>query len=334
MANITSQLSHRDPLVSLIIPTRNRPETVLRTLVSIRDASDVNTNQSCEIIILDNDSHDPEGHLNRATQVSPNVSLIRNGANLGLHGSLLKAFELARGEFVFLSSDEDVPDLVALERLLKSECSLALSSFVVNVCRNGERYGRYLSSRELAPKDFHRGVHYMSGVGIRTSSVVPFLSYLYQIEDNEFLRIYPHIALLLVSSSQGGRCRFWSDMVVRSGEQSNTSEIRGQFDYKGPQARVSHAVGLSDLLAHLSQEILVNPSVRKDWDEFERLYWRNMPNLLAHDGGMLSSKALQGLTEALSIRRAMLRLVGRNVVRIRSAKPCRALLLTLGKSLR
>jgi glycosyltransferase involved in cell wall biosynthesis len=95
-------LEHK-PKVSVLVPTYNRSKY-------LKDAVDSILNQSFvdfEIIIVDNCSNDDTANVVLTYQDS-RIQYIFNELNIGAVGNYNKALRLARGEYVYLFSDDDV----------------------------------------------------------------------------------------------------------------------------------------------------------------------------------------------------------------------------------
>lgn len=100
------------PLVSVGIPTYNRPEGLRRTLECIRNQS----YRNLEIIISDNCSETVETRAVALahTQADSRVRYHRQERNIGLEANFKFLLEQAKGEFFFWAADDDewTPDFV------------------------------------------------------------------------------------------------------------------------------------------------------------------------------------------------------------------------------
>jgi glycosyltransferase involved in cell wall biosynthesis len=103
--------------LSITIPTYNRPEQLIRTLRSIFDCI---IPDHVEIIILDNASPIPVEKLvcDELPHAAPCVRFIRNPSNIGLAANLMRCFEHAQGEWVWLLGDDDTLHLGAIRTIL------------------------------------------------------------------------------------------------------------------------------------------------------------------------------------------------------------------------
>jgi glycosyltransferase involved in cell wall biosynthesis len=100
-------------LVSVGIPTYNRPEGLRRTLGCITAQSYTNL----EIIVSDNCSPTPEPErvVREFMARDPRISLHRQGSPLGISGNFQFVLRQARGEFFMWAADDDewAPDFVS-----------------------------------------------------------------------------------------------------------------------------------------------------------------------------------------------------------------------------
>jgi|GEM_PF-1826261 len=102
------------PLVTVGIPTFNRPAGLQRTLDCIRNQ----TYQNLEILISDNSSTTAETRAVALAheQADPRVRYHRQTQNIGLEANFKFLLAQARGEFFFWAADDDewTPDFVAV----------------------------------------------------------------------------------------------------------------------------------------------------------------------------------------------------------------------------
>jgi len=108
-------VSHGSPLISIVIPTWNRPTLVARLVGAINAADD---QDDLDIVVVDNDSEDKKWtQLQQVAASHKNVRLYRNPFNIGMTPNWNKAIEYARGEWVVFMCDDDMfmPD--SIERI-------------------------------------------------------------------------------------------------------------------------------------------------------------------------------------------------------------------------
>lgn len=134
------------PLVSVIIPTHNRKEYVVRAINSVL----FQTYKIIEILIIDDFSHDGtfEILLNLSKQYNQVISL-RNEINLGPAGTANKGIIQAKGKYIAMLDDDDVwCDSNKLKKqvaFLENNSEYVLvGGGVVKVNKKGEEISRYL----------------------------------------------------------------------------------------------------------------------------------------------------------------------------------------------
>lgn len=113
------------PLVSVIIPTYNRPHYLQEAIASVMKQTYVNL----EIIVSDDCSLESPAAIIDAFD-DPRIRLRRNPTNLGVGLNVTRAFQEARGEYVASLNDDDIwsPDFVAkLVPFLEANSELALA---------------------------------------------------------------------------------------------------------------------------------------------------------------------------------------------------------------
>lgn len=116
-------MSIESPLISIVIPTWNRPDLVAR-LVGIINAADAG--EDLEIVIVDNDSKQENWtQLQSVASMHRNVRLYRNSVNIGMTPNWNKAIDYARGQWIGFMCDDDMfkPDSIKCVRQLISTAS-------------------------------------------------------------------------------------------------------------------------------------------------------------------------------------------------------------------
>jgi glycosyltransferase involved in cell wall biosynthesis len=114
-----------NPLVSIIIPTYNRP-TYLQTAIASVLAQTI---QNYELIISDDCSLESPQAIIEAL-VDPRIRFRRNSTNLGVALNVTHALQLARGKYVATLNDDDQWTKDFLEKLiapLEADASLVLA---------------------------------------------------------------------------------------------------------------------------------------------------------------------------------------------------------------
>ena len=100
--------------LSICIPTYNRCEALKSTLEHLVQIE----RNDVEIIVSDNASDDKTevyvGDFNDSR-----VKYFKNETNLGANWNVIKSFSRARGEYVFICSDEDLVVHSALDKIIE-----------------------------------------------------------------------------------------------------------------------------------------------------------------------------------------------------------------------
>ncbi|MGH9102665.1 MAG: glycosyltransferase family 2 protein, partial [Acidimicrobiales bacterium] len=102
------------PLISVLIPTRNRRDLLRQALASAR----MQTYPNFEILVSDNASDDGTKELlDDAAASDPRVSVVRHGSDISGLPNFLHVLGRARGELVKFLCDDDLLAPTNLERL-------------------------------------------------------------------------------------------------------------------------------------------------------------------------------------------------------------------------
>lgn len=151
------------PLISYIIPTYKRLDTLKDTIISILEQERV---FSYEVLIVDNSSDFSENNESKkyVTELKDeHIKYYINEANLGQVGNWNRAFELARGKYVSMIHDDD---------LLVYDYSVKIKQYIdmaeqmddkIGVLKgrriyysDGEKLPEYIPPKELSLKGFYK----------------------------------------------------------------------------------------------------------------------------------------------------------------------------------
>lgn len=104
----------KQPLVSVVIPTFNRKEKLIRLIQSVQKS----TYKNLEIIVVDDASTD--GTYEVVKKAFPKVKIIRNEKELLLASSRNVGIKNSNGAFVFLIDDDNVVNSATISSLTKT----------------------------------------------------------------------------------------------------------------------------------------------------------------------------------------------------------------------
>lgn len=156
------------PLLSIIVPTFNRPQSTVRALDSIGDLEGIDH----EIIVVDDASDEPfgnfvPGHLGDA------ITLVRHHTNKGAGAARNTALDLARGRLItFLDSDDRLLPGTLRERVNFASAQglddgANAATLIGCAWHDFSEAGDYLRTRTpietRSPSDFYRGCWFSPG---------------------------------------------------------------------------------------------------------------------------------------------------------------------------
>jgi len=108
--------TEKKPLVSIVIPTYNRREVLLRLLKSLL----ISTYKNIEIIVVDDASNDGTFEaLQTKFKGNKIIKLIRNKRNLFAAGSRNEGIKYTKGKYIFFIDDDNVVDRNTISELIK-----------------------------------------------------------------------------------------------------------------------------------------------------------------------------------------------------------------------
>lgn len=160
------------PLVSVVVPTYDRPDRLTRALESVA----AQTYRNIEVLVVDDCSPTPLRPVVDAVDLRSLVAVVylRNEENLGGNGSRIRGIEAATGEFVAFLDDDDEwkPTKIArqVETFAAGDDYLGLVYVGTEFVRDGTVVNRVINTiRGWVTEDLLRGesISEYSGVMVR-----------------------------------------------------------------------------------------------------------------------------------------------------------------------
>ncbi len=116
------------PLVSIVLPTYKRAKLLAQAVASVLAQS----HENWELIVVDDHSPDDTPQVMAAFD-DPRIRYVRNDPNLKLPRTLNRGFALARGELLTWTSDDNLFDPHAIERMVarlqRGDCDLVYADY-------------------------------------------------------------------------------------------------------------------------------------------------------------------------------------------------------------
>ncbi|MBV8753790.1 MAG: glycosyltransferase [Hyphomicrobiales bacterium] len=150
----------RAPLATVVIPTYNDAHLLLGALERFQAQTWANV----EIVVADDGSHQPvEPTVRSWPGYDERITVVRRAMNGGVPAALQAGLERARGDFVHLSSTNDLvePDflqtnIAALERYPRAGLSFTDAGIIMDPGNEREPFPLHLAPREtwFGPEDF------------------------------------------------------------------------------------------------------------------------------------------------------------------------------------
>lgn len=116
------------PLVSIVLPTYKRAKLLAQAVASVLAQS----HQNWELIVVDDHSPDDTPQVMAAFD-DPRIRYVRNDPNLKLPRTLNRGFALARGELLTWTSDDNLFEPHAIERMVarlqRGDCDLVYADY-------------------------------------------------------------------------------------------------------------------------------------------------------------------------------------------------------------
>ncbi len=205
-----------DNSLTITIPTYNR-NAILKANLQVLLPQTINL---CNIIVIDNHSDvSVEETLREELNEYPNLKVVRNKANVGLSGNLIKCFEICKTEWVWLIGDDDktLPDAVntVCEYTAKYPDAHYIN-FTSDLVNRNPKLVRQTDTEAVGADEFIEKIDDFSNVvflsvGIyKTSQVRNYIRFAYLFS----YTLAPHTALLLASLNEKSKIIFSSKEII------------------------------------------------------------------------------------------------------------------------
>ena len=156
------------PKLSIVIPTYNRADKLLRLLINIEaEVVDANLSDRIRVVVSDNaSSDDTQTKVSKFNATKFDLSYFRQEENIGFDGNVRFLYDVAESDYVWFISDDDIllPGSIGMvmNGLLETEPDVLLFSFIQP---RGSEYRTFNSPNQFAvitdPKEIIRFIiHY------------------------------------------------------------------------------------------------------------------------------------------------------------------------------
>ncbi len=213
------------PKLSFCIPTYNRGQRVFECVTHILK----HPSKEIEVVVCDNNSPDNTKEILKKIK-DKRFKYHKNKTNLGFSKNLIKVLKKAKGEFLFLLSDEDLVNIKIIKQLLRTNSKIGV---VYGSIKNNNRYYYKFKNKLVKEKEnklkFIFNHRYMSGI-ILNSKYLNFEEAKKFENKKEFY--YPHVFFILQCLEKGPLFTF-KDVFCFMGkiEKSFMSEINKKKYY-------------------------------------------------------------------------------------------------------
>ena len=248
------------PLISFCIPTYNRAKYIDRCLNEISKIS----HRNIEIIVSDNCSSDDTSEIvGRRSNLDTRIKYHRNEYNLGQTGNVAKCFELSRGKYIYITSDEDLINLEFFENisndLIINEPCLIFGSIAFNenkqLFSDKEQDIIYNSILDTKSPELYAFRGYISGIIYRSDCInLSKLKSFAKDQDN----LYGYMPALLMCISRGTILTKKQTICYRdlAETQFTDYELKGiKLHYSQPESRILQLEYKIFLVNHLITNI-------------------------------------------------------------------------------
>lgn len=225
--------------LTIAIPTYNRAAVIecnLRQLLA--------TDLAVDIIVSDNGSPDDTSTI-LSQFADERLTVNRNDSNLGFTGNMLKLIELAKTDFIYFISDEDIVEIDGMKKVITQIAGMEAEIGVVfTEVSTGDRvmhrYAHNLISDKFNAVSRYAFTHgYMSGLIVNKKflDVQEFVSS----TKDESIILYPHEIFFLQCLSAGGKLLISDAICCKQGQAvESDAYIELKYDRYAARALLMH----------------------------------------------------------------------------------------------
>jgi len=247
------------PSLTIGIPTYNRCETVTRLVAELLRSG---LPPVVDVLVLDNASRDGTFDVLRERCGDAQVRVLRNDQNIGFAGSFVRLFKEASGDYLLITSDEDLVLVDALPALLElcAATSPGLISPQVFMERGAgpELYRGRRTTGRIRPEAFLDCGGYVSGMTFQVAGSAELVQMLETARtSNDAAHLYPH-DLLAAGLIARGNC-YWLDQPLTAATDpriqlpTRARDLRG-VPYGHLSSRWAQFLGRDAFLQELSRQ--------------------------------------------------------------------------------
>lgn len=197
------------PLLTIAIPTYNRPDKIVSQVKSISSQIE----EDVELLIIDNASDVPVDSLLKGV-CGNNIRVVRNAFNIGADANIAKCFELCKTEWLWTLSDDDELSDNAVESVL-SNIQAHQSSLFIGFNRTKEHLLKSFEDFCNESKEHYSFLFWMSICVYNVRLLKPYMHYYF----SSISTMQPGVVLLIRALKENNNCSVYlsPSSIVRSG---------------------------------------------------------------------------------------------------------------------
>jgi glycosyltransferase involved in cell wall biosynthesis len=236
---------HSLMLLTIAIPSFNRPEAALETLKNLLDHR---LPDEIQVVIANNGSTNSD-YLAVADYLDKksNATFLNFKDNLGFASNFIRLLQNCSSKYVLTMSDEDDVDILKLPELLENLSFLSPNLYIL---RNQST--RYFKVRKLKAGSLKGASNYMSGMIFNLDSVGLYLPEIQSlVSEEEFGKLYPQVLIALILFTLGDSFTSSTPGISFRAQLPSTIRSSNGNPYWHPTERVYQYLSLNRCIDHL-----------------------------------------------------------------------------------
>jgi abequosyltransferase len=196
--------------LTIAIPTFDRQEQLARVVIALLPQI---AEPACLLIVDNCSGYDAQAVIEPLLNGAENVRFVRNVANVGMGANILRCFELAESEWIWILGDDDVPlpdAVVTITQEIERNADAAFINFASSHAQRLVDWKATSIDEFVEKQDFFGGILFISSSVYSVENFRQVIQYGYR----AIYTLCPHYAMLLVLLERGSKACFNNRQII------------------------------------------------------------------------------------------------------------------------